>query len=50
MSSIRKPTSQQMVDYMAPKTKRIEKLFRGFLNREEMKWNGTWCAYKNFKR
>jgi hypothetical protein len=36
MSKVGKPTSAKMVKYMASRTNRIEKLFRGFLDREEM--------------
>jgi hypothetical protein len=36
LTEVRKPTSARMVKFMAPKTKAIEKLFRGFLDQEEM--------------
>jgi hypothetical protein len=36
LSEVRKPTSARMVKFMASKTKAVEKLFRGFLDQEEM--------------
>jgi hypothetical protein len=36
ISNFRKPASARMVKFMDPKTKKIEKLFRGFLDQEEM--------------
>jgi hypothetical protein len=36
LTEVRKPTSARMVKYMAPKTREIEKMFRGFLDKEEM--------------
>lgn len=36
LSEVRKPISARMVKFMGPKTKNIEKLFRGFLDQEEM--------------
>jgi hypothetical protein len=36
LSEVRKPTSARMVKFMASKTNKIEKLFRGFLDQEEM--------------
>jgi hypothetical protein len=36
ITEVKKPTSERMAKFMNPKTKRIEKLFRGFLDQEEM--------------
>jgi hypothetical protein len=36
LSEYRKPVSQRMVDYMQPKTREVEKMFKSFIRMEEM--------------
>jgi hypothetical protein len=36
LSEWRKPASQRMVDYMKPKTREIEKMFKSFIRMDEM--------------